>query len=39
MPVIGNGDIFTADDAARHLEESGVDGLLIGRAIRGYSVR
>ena len=31
VPVIGNGDIFTADDAARHLEESGVDGLLIGR--------
>jgi tRNA-dihydrouridine synthase B len=30
VPVIGNGDIFTADDAARHLEESGVDGLLRG---------
>ena len=35
VPVIGNGDIFTADDAARHLEESGVDGLLIGRGALG----
>ena len=35
VPGIGNGDIFTADDAARHLEESGVDGLLIGRGALG----
>lgn len=35
VPVIGNGDIFTTDDAARHLEESGVDGLLIGRGALG----
>ena len=35
VPVIGNGDIFTADDAARHLEESSVDGLLIGRGALG----
>ena len=35
VPVIGNGDIFTADDAAHHLEESGVDGLLIGRGALG----
>lgn len=35
VPVIGNGDIFTADDAARHLAESGVDGLLIGRGALG----
>ena len=35
VSVIGNGDIFTADDAARHLEESGVDGLLIGRGALG----
>lgn len=35
VPVIGNGDIFTADDAARHLEESCVDGLLIGRGALG----
>lgn len=35
VPVIGNGDIFTADDAARHLEESGVDGLLIVRSALG----
>ena len=35
VPVIGNGDSFTADDAARHLEESGVDGLLNGRGALG----
>ena len=38
VPVIGNGDIFTADDAARHLEESGVDGLLIGRAAHSADI-
>ncbi len=35
VPVIGNGDIFTADDAIRHLNETGVDGLLIGRGSMG----
>lgn len=35
VPVIGNGDIFNADDAARHLAESSVDGLLIGRGALG----
>ena len=35
VPVIGNGDIFTADDAIQHLEETGVDGLLIGRGALG----
>ncbi len=35
VPVIGNGDIFTGDDAMKHLTESGVDGLLIGRGAMG----
>ena len=35
VPVIGNGDIFTADDAIKRLNESGVDGLLIGRGAMG----
>ena len=35
VPVIGNGDIFTGEDAMKHLAESGVDGLLIGRGAMG----
>ncbi len=35
VPVIGNGDIFTGDDAMNRLSESGVDGLLIGRGAMG----
>lgn len=35
VPVLGNGDIFNGDDALRHLRESGVDGLLIGRGAMG----
>lgn len=35
VPVIGNGDIFTGEAAVRHLAESGVDGLLIGRGAMG----
>lgn len=35
VPVIGNGDLFTAEDAANRLAESGVDGLLIGRGALG----
>lgn len=35
VPVIGNGDIFTGDDAMKRLSESGVDGLLIGRGAMG----
>ena len=35
IPVIGNGDIFTAEDAVHKLKTAKVDGIMIGRGALG----
>jgi len=35
VPVIGNGDVFTPEDAKALIEQTGCDGIMLARGVRG----
>ena len=35
VPILGNGDIFSAEDAIAMVEQTGIDGIVVGRGCQG----